>query len=92
MAENASEIRLRHLLERIQALAEEVRRTALRVHQETEEAHRLAAIVRSELERSRELSRSSRDQRHVHGTIERGVGTAHDSGRPAGNKGGDNED
>lgn len=62
MAENASEIRLRHLLERIQALAEEVRRTALRVHQETEEAHRLAAIVRSELERSRELSRSSRDQ------------------------------
>jgi hypothetical protein len=84
MADSMTEVRLRRLLRNIQALAEQVRVIADRVHQETEEAHRLAETVRAELERSRELSRSGRDELlKVHGSLERSLDAARYSVRPA---------
>jgi hypothetical protein len=68
--------------EKVRALAEDVRLTAERLHEETEESYRLALITREELGKSRDLSRSGRREADsVHGTIERSLDAARKSGR-----------
>lgn len=73
---------LQRVLEKIRALAEDIRLTAERVHEETKESYRLAQITREELEKSRDLSRSGqREADTVHGTIKRSLEAARKSGR-----------
>ena len=67
---DAGEGRLDLLLRDVRALAEEVRRFAERIREQTEETHRLAEVTREETERSRELSRSRRaEAAHVHNSL-----------------------
>ncbi|MBV8737023.1 MAG: hypothetical protein JO007_07145 [Alphaproteobacteria bacterium] len=73
---------LQRVLKKVRALAEDIRRTAERVHEETEESYRLAQITREELAKSRDLSRSGqREADTVHGTIKRSLDAARNSGR-----------
>jgi hypothetical protein len=73
---------LQRVLKKVHALAEDIRLTAERVHEETEESYRLALITREELEKSRDLSRSGqREADTVHGTIERSIDAVRKSGR-----------
>jgi hypothetical protein len=55
------------ILEKMRDLAEEVRATAERVHQQALEAHRLTEIAGRHSARGRELSRAGRDEAHAVG-------------------------
>jgi hypothetical protein len=54
--------RLDRILARAQKLAEQVRETAERVHQQAQEARRLTDIAHQQAERGRELSKAGREE------------------------------
>jgi hypothetical protein len=71
----------RRVLEKARELAEEVRATAERVHQQALEAHRLTDIARQS-ERGRELSRLGREEARAVGlSLQWSLDTAQRAGR-----------
>ena len=76
------ETSLNRILARARELAEQVRATAERVHQEAQEARRLTEIARSQAERGRELSASREKAREVVNSIKWSIDTARDGKAP----------
>jgi len=77
MIQSAQGVLFNRALARDRALAEQVRETAKRVHQQVRGAHRLTEIARHQAVRGRELSKAARDEaRGVVNSIKWGVDTA----------------
>jgi vacuolar-type H+-ATPase subunit E/Vma4 len=78
-----SQLAYSRILKKARDLAEQLRETAERVHQQALETHRLTKIARLESERGRELSRAGRQgARAVLGSIKSSLDTSRKAGRP----------
>ncbi len=90
MAGRSSNIQQQYgrVLDTARQLAEQVRVTAERVHQQALEARRLIAIARQHSERGRELSRQGREEaRAVERSIRWSLDSSHKADRPSSGNG-----